>query len=780
MRRIPACWFLAALTAFALFVPAQAQAQDRRKIRINTVRVGFPSSLVDSQFKSGNWTPVYVDITAGPEPIAHAKLTIEAVDTDDVRNNYTVDVPLLDPGDSATVMAYTKPGSESADVGVSIRMDGVLIAAKGDNYFPAIPLDHHLYLTIGGRAPGLKRAVAGQVGPDEQTAYSGPEHVVALDDIRQFPTRWFGYEAVDMMFLTTSDRDFLTAFLNEREGRKDALAEWVRRGGHIVVSVGRNQDIVSQIDALQQLLPVTVKGMQQLPLVRGPAKWTDSRFGALENPPPKLNPTGARPPVEVATLLPKAGRDVDQLLTEPDTKQLLIARGAYGMGKVTVVAFDLDRPPFTSWLDKGQNEFWKKLILETAPAVRLESQEAKQLGMGMPTQQNTTDLGTSLQENLEHFSDMPVISFGWVALFILVYILIVGPLDYFFLKKVVKRLELTWITFPTVVITISVVAYFTAYWLKGDDQRINKIDVLDVDLHTQQVYGTTWFSIFSPRIQNYIVGLKPADALSGSAPVNPDSVTMSWMGRPESGAGGVGRARSQGGLFRRAYDYAPEATGMIRVPIQVWATKNFVASWDVPLDPSKPIVVANLEHPRGNPDAITGSITSNFPVPLQNVAIYQVHGGSGRWYPMENLLPGVPQRLDNILAAGNGQEVGSWINSETDAASPGRKGGGMSRAPTEPIIKSLMFEQSNRTKRPNNLLRNMDESWRLGHKNEVILYARLPRADGESESLAASPEAQTALWLGELPTPGATRPPILGSMSQAAYLRIFVPVLAAD
>ena len=159
MRRSSACWILAALAAILAIFPPSARAQDRRKVRIDAIRVGFPSSLVDSQFKSGQWTPVYVDLTAGPDPIAHAKLTIEAVDTDDVRNNYTVDMPLMEPGESTTVMAFTKPGSESADIGISIRMDGNLIAAKADNYFPAIPLDHHLYLTLGG-VPGLKRAVA--------------------------------------------------------------------------------------------------------------------------------------------------------------------------------------------------------------------------------------------------------------------------------------------------------------------------------------------------------------------------------------------------------------------------------------------------------------------------------------------------------------------------------------------------------------------------------------------------------------------------------------------
>ena len=54
----------------------------------------------------------------------------------------------------------------------------------------------------------------------------------------------------------------------------------------------------------------------------------------------------------------------------------------------------------------------------------------------------------SLVQQLENYEGVPVISFGWVALFILLYILLIGPVDYLFLKKVLSRLELTWITFP--------------------------------------------------------------------------------------------------------------------------------------------------------------------------------------------------------------------------------------------------------------------------------------------------------------------------------------------
>src|SRR5208337_3627925 len=80
-----------------------------------------------------------------------------------------------------------------------------------------------------------------------------------------------------------------------------------------------------------------------------------------------------------------------------------------------------------------------------------------------------TDLSSQLRAALEQFPGVKLIPFGWVAFYIFLYILLIGPGDYFFLKKVLKRMELTWITFPTIVLTVSLLAYFAAYRLKGND-----------------------------------------------------------------------------------------------------------------------------------------------------------------------------------------------------------------------------------------------------------------------------------------------------------------------
>jgi hypothetical protein len=399
------------------------------------------------------------------------------------------------------------------------------------------------------------------------------------------------------------------------------------------------------------------------------------------------------------------------------------------------------------------------------------------------------ELASQLQTSLEDFEDVPVISFGWVALFILVYILVVGPLDYFFLKKVVKRLELTWITFPTVVIAISGAAYFTAYWLKGNDLKINKIDLVDIDLQTQQVYGNTWFTIFSPRIQHYTIGLEPSESSWAPPGAKASSSTvLSWMSRPElAGNMGMGGRTQSQGLFRRAYDYATDATGLQGVPIQVWSTKSFAATWQAPLNADQPLIKADLSLTDKDKELIKGKITSQLPVPLEDVVLYSRRSDQGRWYSLGRLLPEDAKRVENVLTS-NGIQTTDWIG-ESSSILPrqtyptkGGRSSGRFHERSLSVMKQLLFHvSSDKGGMRNNSLRHLSQTWRLQHKkHEVILFGRIPREEGSAEDMTKQPGTPSQLWLGALPAAGQTRPPLAGTLAQETYVRVFIPVQSKE
>jgi hypothetical protein len=783
-------------SALLLLLPGAGKAQPRIRLRIESVQVGFGPSPPIAEFKSGFWTPVYVTVMAGPEGTPKGDIIVESVDSDEVPNRYTAVLPQLGPNEQETILAFTKPGSMSSDITVRARIDDRIVASNESPY-AALGLDQQLLLSVGSGLTGLRAALnPAAKGVEDEAPFSrdnAPRRLAVVDDVRMLPNRWFGYESLDLLILSTGNRDFLTALLNEREGRKDAIADWVRRGGRILISVGHNQDMVSKLEPLQAVLPMAVDGMLQLPRLRSIAKFSGPQYAPLENAPAAKN----RAPLAIAKLTPKPGRETETVLAEQDGPPLIV-KGAYGLGRVTVVALDLDQQSaFGKWDPGARKDFWTTLLRQTAPPLPAQS-SGQPMAFNRFGNPQGYDLASQLHDNLEDFEDVPVISFGWVALFILLYILVVGPLDYIILKKVFKRLEWTWITFPSVVLIVSAAAYFTAYAVKGNDLKINKIDLIDLDMRSdldakQQplrayAYGTTWFTILSPRIQNYTVGIGPGMPGAGKkVDLEPSGVLVSWLGRPENvGMGGMGRQRSQG-LFRRAYEYAADAAGLQGVPIPVWSTKTFTASWEASL-PKLPFRV-DLRYNPADPKRISGTIQSKLSVPLEDVWVYY----GGQWFPiaMDEAREGRGDKAPLWKVASDlpgTVMLDTWIGSAGQGKKQWPPPANQRQYDPTLSVKTLLFAQgSNYAMERNHSFRRLDQSWRLsterwqgpGLTREAILFARLPRAADQppqDSSLSIDP----ALWLGELPGEGKILPPLPGSLIQDTYLRAYLPVTPAQ
>ncbi|WP_254053673.1 hypothetical protein [Singulisphaera sp. GP187] len=312
----------------------------------------------------------------------------------------------------------------------------------------------------------------------------------------------------------------------------------------------------------------------------------------------------------------------------------LVVRGSHGFGRVTLIALDVDQKPFSAWEDRGL--FWVRAIgLRRLNSDTNSANPA--VGAGRIYQSGVRDLSTKLREALEQFQGVKLISFGWVAFFIFLYILLIGPGDYLFLKKVVKRMELTWITFPLIVVTVSLLAYYAAYVVKGNVLRINKVDVVDVLQGpgpensvpaSGLIRGSTYLDIFSPQNRDYSASIIPlpldreAPASNGDAPPRLPAgtdVMVSWFGVPEAGFGGMGN-RSQMSFSSGGYEYLPaggaEKLEGVRIPI--WSTKCLTGRWFGP-GPATPLIESDLR-PAG-PDRLEGAVTNRVGVPLYDAIL---------------------------------------------------------------------------------------------------------------------------------------------------------------
>jgi hypothetical protein len=789
---------LACLTCAALLGPvARATAQVPMRVKLDKIQVGFrpyPQDETTGRFKIGLWTPVYVYFSqapdgrillpAGKDGVGRGELLLETSDSDGVQNVYRVPLALV-ANDPRPVLTYTRPGLSRPEIKVSVVAGGATAPHLED--VGALELGEHLYLTLGARMNHFQEALIKLApGKEREARETKPREAAFEVDVDRLPTEWFGYDAVDLMVLTTDNNVFLGNLLKDRT-RLRALADWVRRGGRLVVGVAwRNQDKVHALlraEAWQPALPdvLPADGSTEIAQLFEVRTWTGA---AREKPFP-----AGDDPVRVAKLKP--GKDAEVLVAENDGRDPIIVRVPYGLGSVTLLAFDLDKGPLSVW--SGRTEFWQALLAKLAPRVVVheDPEGVRNAVFG----DSGSDLTTALQRELDKF-DVAVISFGWVALFILLYILVVGPLDYLILKKVFKRLEWTWITFPAVVLLVSAVAYFTAYALKGNDLKINKVDLVDLDLRTDldpgqrprkaYAYGTSWFTLLSPRIQNYTIGIEPAVATwAGGKPGGGASgVEVTWLGRPEPfGMGGMGRQRSQG-LFRRAYEYAPDATGLEGVPIAVWSTKAFTASWEAPL--AKLPFTADLRYRPADPEQPpSGTLQNQLPAALEDAWLF--YGGS--WYELAGGLAaagagGAPVKL--VLEPKRAVKMDAWASANAQDAQARFSQSVVNPTPT---VKQLLFLQSidSTGQERNHSLRRLDQSWRLstsrwsgrsGMTREAILFGRLARASGSAEGLTAGrdPRLPSYLWLGEVPGEGKTRPALPGTLTQDTYLRVYLPV----
>jgi hypothetical protein len=343
-------------------------------------------------------------------------------------------------------------------------------------------------------------------------------------------------------------------------------------------------------------------------------------------------------------------------------------------------------------------------------------------------------------------------------------------------------------------------AYVTAYWLKGNDLKINKVDIVDIVLdldskrtkeegapaYNTMVHGTTWLTLYSPRIQNYTVGFEPSPgwnwssaAADGSTEAGP---LVDWMERPIPDY----EKRNQQGLLswnRPTYRYAKEAAGLEGVPVRVWATKSFAASWRPAVSGDQKLFEADLRPPRGEPEELEGTITSRLPVDLKDVVLFY----RNKYYTLGVLSKDEPKNINDKFRRGAGGQPNQWLGTPLTTLFPKQTGTSTKTQQPQagPVcgrMKEILFHtgQANqfRTGSGNSMLRHLDEGWRISqsHSNEVILFGRTDVKEGKAEDLAKNDISPSRLWLGSLADSGKPRRELEGTIAQETYVRVYIPI----
>jgi hypothetical protein len=656
-RGLRACAVALIVGFLATLTESSAHAASKT-VDVENVRVGF-----QERYKTGNWTPVWVQLRGGVDGF-NGIFQIITQDEDGTPTVMSQQVQVM-PGATQRITTYTRPGSLDPDFATLRFIDGKsgrratpdVVIGNMTGAKPPDPLAKDDYQLLALGHPSGVELISGLPGfnADRNTSamYNNRAREVvvaklsAIDDL--LPGRWYGYDSVDVVVVDTNDKEMLST-LSGAKG--EALRQWVQRGGHLVVAVSSNWQAVND-SLLGEMLPLKLNGQAQVTPFESLEAFTGgSRQEAFENETARV--------AKFEEIEARGGKVIATTRSTP-----LVVRGAYGFGRVTVIGLDIDGKPFSGWPDRAL--FFVKAFDLKGSAV----------GVGGPTainsriiNTNMTDLATRIRQTIDQFQGVTLIPFAWVAGFILLYILLIGPGDYFFLKKVLKRMELTWITFPTIVVTISLLAYYAAYMVKGTDLRVNKIDVIDIDQESKLARGVSWVNLFSPQNRDYRIKLLPVSP-TAEMPTDPKmevatppgtETLLSWFGAPEMGLRGMNNRGNGMGFGNGGYAYAPlgKAEELDGVRIGIWSTKAFLSRWYGPAPAAGTVIDSDLM-PTGS-DRLAGTITNRLPVALKNTIVVY---GKQVYYNVGTIEPGqtidIEKSLDRALSEHLREQMKSFL-----------------------------------------------------------------------------------------------------------------------
>lgn len=335
-----------------------------------------------------------------------------------------------------------------------------------------------------------------------------------------------------------------------RSTQASAILSWIKCGGHLVVGIEQGGDL-NGAPWLKAILPCQLGEVTTNSRPWALQQWL--RAAPLHNPGSvstivSPNPYESLPgdnAFEGASMLLTSCRVRDGQVLAADGPTPFIVSAPRGKGRVSVLLFSPEREPARSW--KNLPSLWTRLS-NVPPG-------------WLPAADNSNIAGWSsdaLFAAMLETTQVQTLPVRWLLVLLLAYLLVIGPLDQYWLKRIGKPM-LTWITFPCYVIFFSLLIYGIGYKLRAGDSEWNELHIVDV-LSTgaqAELRGASYLSAYSPANETY--------QLDSPHPVGTLRGKFSSFSNPQ--AGDQVRVTQNGDTFKA------------EVFVPVWSSRLFVSDW---------------------------------------------------------------------------------------------------------------------------------------------------------------------------------------------------------
>ena len=251
----------------------------------------------------------------------------------------------------------------------------------------------------------------------------------------------------------------------------DMLSHWVSLGGRLVVGGGPNA--AQTMAGLSPILPFAGVDILTLP---HPLPALEQFFSVGV---PDRGPYVAAIPVEI---FGQSG--AEHIVLEADNQPLFLSFER-DLGQIQYLGFDLGLAPLDTLA--GQAVFFPRLGQHFSPE-----------NNNLFEQINTGGMRTSLAL----LPDQTLPSPGTVTLYLVLYVLAIGPINYIVLGRL-KRREWAWFSLPIIILLFCGAGYLGGFSLRGGRPLLRQITVIQSQANAPIAELASFVGIYSPRRASY-------------------------------------------------------------------------------------------------------------------------------------------------------------------------------------------------------------------------------------------------------------------------------------
>ena len=410
----------------------------------------------DGYHKYGRWMHLRIALTSAGEDSIEGEVIAESQDKKQI---YSVPITLFKAARKVQHL-YVLP--ESFRRNLSIKLMDNNGEEVLQSYVPLVTISPEdlLIAVVSDSSSGLD--------VDKKTVRTYVSYMTA----GMLPDRWKGYDSVDVIVLGDVSLSLLSV------DQRRAIRDWVYGGGRLVVSGGaHSQNLVGTF--LEELLPVRINGTRVLNSISSLSR----QFGS--------NIEGG----QIVVASSELDEGAKAVAVEDDGMPIIAERDA-GDGKVVFLAFDYLDPAFRAW--DGRRKMWDRLLPQPMPEEPPRDSEIARL------------FASNVVKPPPYRS---------VGIFLLLYILCLGPLSYVIMRK---RTGWMWPFMLSIAAVFILLSLGLNYVIRGHAAVVNDFSVVDFHQEAGRACISSYFSLFSPAKSDYTLRFPASGAMFAKRIASPD------------------------------------------------------------------------------------------------------------------------------------------------------------------------------------------------------------------------------------------------------------------